>query len=245
VTANTSAEAAVDDASEAKPEISAELTAEQIANYLTTNPNFFDDQDDLLAGIQVNHSDGDTISLVERQVRVLRERNEQLETRLEGFVTAARQNDEVLQRLHRLTLELAGHATLTELLEALRIKLHGDFAIPQLEFILLDGLTQDDPGLAARAFAPDDQALAAFSAIIAGEGAICGRLGKERHHFLFGDRAAAIRSAAVLALRADDETLGLLALGSDDETRFDPTGGVEILNRLGELIGTFIKHRAE
>ena len=51
------------------------LTDEQVVAYLKDNPAFFIDQDDLLAQLRIPHLRGSSISLVERQVAVLRERN--------------------------------------------------------------------------------------------------------------------------------------------------------------------------
>ena len=58
------------------------LTDEQVVAYLKDNPRFFIDQDDLLTQLRSPHLRGSSISLVERQVAVLRERNIDMRNRL-------------------------------------------------------------------------------------------------------------------------------------------------------------------
>ena len=50
-------------------------TEEQVKSYLKTNPNFFRTQEQLLCELDIPHSAGSAVSLVERQVALLRERN--------------------------------------------------------------------------------------------------------------------------------------------------------------------------
>ena len=52
----------------------ATITEEQVVAYLQNNPSFFHNQDELLTQLQIPHSRGTSVSLVERQVALLRER---------------------------------------------------------------------------------------------------------------------------------------------------------------------------
>ena len=51
-----------------------ELSAQDVASYLKTNPEFFIEQEDLLADLSLPHESGKAISLLERQVTILRDR---------------------------------------------------------------------------------------------------------------------------------------------------------------------------
>ena len=51
----------------------------------------------------------------------------------------------------------------------------------------------------------------------------------------FGEDAQHVRSLAIVALRREAETIGMLALGSEDPERFYPDMGTIYLVRIGEL----------
>ena len=73
----------------------AEVDEAAVASYLSATPEFFDRHAQLLAKIRLPDTRGgaSTVSLLERQVEVLRERNRQLERKVKDFVDVAREND--------------------------------------------------------------------------------------------------------------------------------------------------------
>src|ERR1700680_3535932 len=80
------------------------LNAPRVAEYLQTYPDFFERNSPLLIKLRLPHlrDVGATVSLVERQVEVLRERNQSLERKLKELVDVARGNDALAGRIHRL-----------------------------------------------------------------------------------------------------------------------------------------------
>src|SRR5260370_17213158 len=75
-----------------------------VAEYLQTYSDFFERNGPLLTKLRLPHlrDAGATVSLVERQVEVLRERNQSLERKLKELVDVARANDALADRIHRL-----------------------------------------------------------------------------------------------------------------------------------------------
>ena len=71
-----------------------ELTGTLVAEYLSANPDFFSDRDSLLALMTLPHQQGGAVSLVERQVSVLRDRNRSTKNHLDDLLNAARRNNE-------------------------------------------------------------------------------------------------------------------------------------------------------
>ena len=89
---------------EARGVTAAQNEEESVARYLQHNPDFFERHQPLLARLRLPHARGETtISLVERQVEVLRERHAALEQKLAEFVKVARSNDAVVEKIHRFT----------------------------------------------------------------------------------------------------------------------------------------------
>ena len=82
---------------EARGLVAQDSEEESIASYLQRNPEFFERHQALLARLKLPHArGGSTISLVERQIEVLREKQAALEEKLAEFVRVARS-----QRRHR------------------------------------------------------------------------------------------------------------------------------------------------
>src|SRR5580700_11932789 len=100
-----------------------------VANYLSTYPDFFERNAALLAKLRLPHlrDSGATVSLVERQVEVLRERNQSLERKLKELVDVARSNDALAERIHRLTQRLIRARTLLDTIAAVEASLREDF----------------------------------------------------------------------------------------------------------------------
>ena len=72
------------------------FTAQDIAGFLQENPGFFDDHADVFATLQVPHPHGSrAISLGERQILTLRERNRELEWRLNELVRNGTANESI------------------------------------------------------------------------------------------------------------------------------------------------------
>ena len=78
-----------------------------VVAYLKDHPAFFIDQDDLLAQLRIPHLRGSSISLVERQVAVLRERNIDMRNRLTHLMDVARDNDRLFEKTRRLVMKMA------------------------------------------------------------------------------------------------------------------------------------------
>src|SRR3954469_9397706 len=80
---------------------------ERIERYLSLNPDFFERHQALLARMRLPHMrTGSTLSPLERQVEVLREQKTDADRRLAEFVSVARANDQLADRIHRFTRRL-------------------------------------------------------------------------------------------------------------------------------------------
>ena len=79
---------------------------EVVATYLRKNPDFLEEFPDILEVLQLNHNSGVAVSLIERQIEQLREKNQELTRQMNNLVHVASENEQLMTRLHQLTLEL-------------------------------------------------------------------------------------------------------------------------------------------
>src|SRR5580658_8662663 len=105
------------------------LTDNSVADYLLTYPDFFERNSQLLTKLRLPHvrDVAATVSLVERQVEVLRERNQALERKLKELVDVARANDGLADRIHRLSQRLIRSHDLSTTINAVETSLREDF----------------------------------------------------------------------------------------------------------------------
>ncbi|MBU6505700.1 MAG: DUF484 family protein, partial [Betaproteobacteria bacterium] len=119
------------------------LTPESVAQWLKEHPDFFETRSALLADIQLPHPHGThAVSLAERQLLALREKNRALEARLAELIGYAETNDGTSAKVHRLALALIRAGSLSAVLEAVRTLLQEDFTVPGMA-VRLWGLPQD------------------------------------------------------------------------------------------------------
>src|SRR5687768_13233597 len=110
-----------------------QMTADDIARYLRTHPKFFDQHPDLLESIHVPHPyGGRAIPLAERQTVALREKLKNLEGRLAEIIKFAEENDAISEKVHRLSVALAGARDFPALVQSLYFHLREDFAVPHV-----------------------------------------------------------------------------------------------------------------
>jgi len=212
---------------------------EKIERYLTANPDFFERHQPLLARMRLPHMrTGSTVSLVERQVEVLREQKTDADRRLAEFVAVARANDHLAERIHRFTRRLLRAATPAAALTTLEASLREDFDAFHSVLLLSnapESLSKVELEPFLRKMPSEDANMRTFEALLATGKPRCGQVRDTQRDFLFGPEAASIGSVALVPL-GEAGSVGLLALGSAERERFHPGMSTEFLKRMGELI---------
>jgi len=217
----------------------AEVDEAAVASYLAATPEFFDRHAQLLAKIRLPDSRGgaSTVSLLERQVEVLRERNRQLERKVKDFVDVARENDALGTRVLAMARRLIAVRDRAAVIAAIEAALREDFGAGQSVLVLT--AARAPAGIAESRFlriVPAEAAdLRSFETLFSAGKPRCGQLRDSQREFLFGADAAEIGSVALVPL-GPKVSLGLLACGSNDSQRFNPTMSTDFLAHIGELI---------
>jgi uncharacterized protein YigA (DUF484 family) len=120
---------------------------------------------------------------------------------------------------------------------AIETSLREDFDAGQSVLVL----TEENPTEAStemrflRTLRPDAPELRSFETLFSSGKPRCGQLRDSQRDFLFGAGSVAVGSVALVPLGAKGG-LGLLACGSHDSERFNPTMSTDFLARTGELI---------
>jgi len=212
------------------------IDEQAIAQYLQQHPDLFDRHPQLLTRLRLQHPrNGTTISLIERQVDVLRDKHSALEQQLAEFVRVARANDALADKIHRFTRRLLRTTTRAQALTQVEASLREDFDTYHAVLVLTGAASADTPGRFVRNVSGDDAAFKSFASLFDSAKPRCGQVRDSQRDFLFGNEAPGIGSVALIPLSAMTPP-GLLALGSVDRDRFHPGMSTEFLLRMAELI---------
>jgi uncharacterized protein YigA (DUF484 family) len=203
------------------------MKAEDVAQYLQSNPNFFEAYAQMLSEIAIPHPyGGRTISLSERQMLSLRERVKELEKKLHELIEYAKENDGLQNKLHQFTLALFNAHDLQSLQSVTLRNLRDIFSVPHAAIHLWK---EFPPSVELLAFA-DSQT-----------NPVCGHIPVLDTATWFGEMDTHLRSFAYLPLRSGNQTIGMLIIASEDEQRFYPEMGTVILQRIADFVSASLR----
>jgi uncharacterized protein YigA (DUF484 family) len=212
------------------------LAESDVAEWLQANPDFFRRHSDLLTGLRLPHASGAAVSLIERQVEVLREKNHAADARLNELVAIARANETLTAKIHKFARRLMRAPTRRAVLAQIERGFREDFDTAHTVLLLFRPAPDAADLRFVRPVAADDANLTGFENLLASGRPRCGQIRDQQRDFIFGPDGANIGSVALVPL-AGEESLGLLVLGSINRERFHPGMSTDFLALLGELIG--------
>ncbi|MDX1500357.1 MAG: DUF484 family protein [Woeseiaceae bacterium] len=220
-----------------------EPSEEAVRAYLRAHPDFFEQNSTLLGALKVPHGSGEAVSLVERQVSVLRTKELKLERRLKELVAVARANDALAAKIHELALSLIATTNLNETIRTVETALRLGFGADQSVLVLFGEAEQFDDVDAGRFFRVVDRnsdELRPFASFLNGRGPRCGRVRDAQREYLFRGDADEIGSVALVPLGSGAQ-IGFLAIGSADAERFHPGMSIDFLARVGDLVAAALE----
>ncbi|MBT8125372.1 MAG: DUF484 family protein, partial [Gammaproteobacteria bacterium] len=181
---------------------------------------------------------GVAVSLVERQVELLRNKNKELDQKLHQLIKVAKDNEKVSHRLHAITLGLVSIRGFDETLSGIHDLMHADFPGTKVNLRLFDSLpetTVKDCKAMGKSLQKSKLIQDLFSSRRRG----VAFLTKRQIEYVFDNEKEKkpIRSATAVALKKNDQ-LGVLFLGSTDANRFQNGMGTLFLGNLGEILGS-------
>ncbi len=216
------------------------LDIQQVSNFLRQNPEFFNEHPSLLEEIKLEHDSGNAISLVEKQLSVLRERNQDMRHRMDKLLANARVNDQLFEKSKRLVLTLLEAQDVGDMIDAIFFSLKNEFNIPYTALILFGEPRTLSAGAKQVTYEMAEQQ---FKNTLTNNRSFCGNLNQEEAQFLFGDKASKVGSAAIVPLNHGDP-IGLLAIGHKDPKHFRSSMGTLFLSHIGDVLARLLaKHR--
>lgn len=214
------------------PKPTEKVSANQVAAFLRRHPRFLDDYPDLALGLVVPREAGHATSLASYQLDVLRDKNRELNRRLQELFAVAQDNERLTVRTHQLALALMRARTPAETLKTMAATLTEDFQGELVQVLLhapVEGLEDTDW---LQVVARRDKSMQPLKEFFDAGEPLCGRLQSDKLDLLFGAHAQEVQSCALLAL----DHRGVIAIGSRDGNRFYPGMGTLFLRLMADTL---------
>ena len=197
-----------------------QLDESQVVDYLIHHPDFFERYPKLLAKLSVPHSTGG-ISLVERQIKVLREKQRELQSHIVDILQAAQDNEEILNKCINLIVCSLDCASLEELTATARDVLQREFKLDAVSFTLFGHWEKVE---AVRVYSSSEAIKNRLDCRFPDTMPICGRMDSTIKETVFPVQRIRSGSVALLPL-GKQASLGILGLASRDQLHFSPDMG--------------------
>ena len=214
-----------------------DVSVKQVRGYLRDNPSFFDENPDILETMIVPHNTEGAVSLIERQLAVLRSRNSEMKEQLDSLYSAAQENEMMFEKTNHLISGLLEANNLGALIESLYESLGSDYGVEAYSLTLF-GDEVNLPKSMAQISSPD-KAHKVIASIFSSSGAVCGQLEASEMNFLFRDHQNVLGSVATVVL-GQDSKLGVLALGNSDPHFYQNDMGTIFLDYLAEVLSRLL-----
>jgi uncharacterized protein YigA (DUF484 family) len=224
----------------AEQQSGAQTDESRVIEYLQKNPAILMEYPEIFSTLSIPHQTGGAISLVERQLKLLRGENQHLKSKIEELVSIARDNEELNQRFHRLALELMDAEQLHDVLAMVQDQVQTFFYTDFVCFRFLPGISETGNTLDGLYLDADSNIIERINPWIEGRKPICGQHDDNIIRDLFGPDLR-IASSAFIPLY-HTRNLGLLCLGSISAERFSSSMGTIFLQHLGELVSNRLKN---
>jgi uncharacterized protein len=207
------------------------LDSAAIADYLSDNPHFFEEHSELLSKVKLTSPVvGRAVSLQERQMEVLREKNRSLEIRLADLLHIGQDNDTITQKFLLWTRSLLMARNDVDMAHTLVTGLQTIFSLPHAT-LRIWGVAEEFAHTWFAAEVSDDAKIFCNGLTAP----YCGP-NQDFEAASWIEDAESVQSIAMLPLRFEDapEAFGLLVLASSDPQRFTADMATDFLSKIGE-----------
>ncbi len=205
-----------------------QISEKQALDFFKTHPDFFKNHPELLAYLDLNHNIEGTVSLVERQVKALRDQNRKLQGQLIDLLKAAQDNEQLFAHCTELFERWLGDPNPTLIIGSISDDIRELFSVDAVRLVLNSSSSPQQASDICKQLEinfPDNQPL-------------CGPCDLTTSHWLFtpGEN---YKSMALIPIGERAEN-GLLILGSEQADGFKATTGTLFLDQIGKVLSSLL-----
>ena len=196
------------------------LNAKEVELYLLENTDFFISRESLVSELSFKHDAGGATSLLEMQVRKLRDEQSRLMDMLSGFVSTSKENEELFFKSKNLTLSLITSKNFEEVKKTVELFFQQNFAV---DSCILESLSDSEL-----------QELEKVTSLEMNKDSIhMGPLSKEKLDAFFSSES--VKSAVITVMKLKNG-FGLLKMGSNEATKYLGDGDTTFIEYIRDII---------
>ena len=206
----------------------------EIIDFLRANPAFLDKHPELLQELTIPHSSGHAVSLLERQIALVRDENARVKQQINELIKLARENETLNHKIHDLAYTLMNAVGPQAIFSNLERCLADDFAADRVfSFVFADPAFVDS-GEVTEFVGGAATARGAFAGVIEAARTVCGPLSAEQRLVLFDDEDH--RGSAVVMPLNGKGWDGVLVVSSEEVDHYEADMGTEFLTYLSDVV---------
>ena len=196
------------------------LDAKEVELYLLENTNFFLSRESLVSELSFKHDAEGATSLLEMQVRKLRDEQSRLMDMLSGFVSTGKENEELFFKSKNLTLSLIASKDFEEVKKTVESFFEKNFEVDSCFLEALSDLELKE--------------LESKTGLDMRKNAIhMGPLSKEKMDAFFSSESV---KSAVISVMKLKEGFALLKMGSHEQTKYLGDGDTTFIEYIRDII---------
>ena len=213
------------------------LSEGQVLDYLESNPDFFNRNEEALSRVVLQHNSGDAASIIERQIKTLRNRNQKIDTQVSEMISVAKLNEEIFSKIRALCTSMIEIETWQQLNESLATHFLTNF---KADYILCN--IEESSSTQSLDHIKFEEIRIAES-FKTGTEPLCLQLREEEMHDLFGSihkKGQGAESVLIIPFGSRNRK-GFLSVGSKDPLRFNNKMETMFASFISSLLGRVIR----
>ena len=211
------------------------VSNKEIAEYLILNPNFFKENPEVLNSIEIIHESGAAVSLIQKQVELLRSNYNSTTDKLMELLGIAKNNEDIFILTKELILSLIDASSIEEIVALLEKSFVADFGAKNSKVLFF---TESSKNLPKGRVKNPSEARNILGNLLKPGKIFCGEVNKKVAKFIFNQKTG-VKEMALVPLNSSS-LLGLIALGSDQPGKYSDNKDTLFLDFIAEVVSKLI-----
>ena len=211
------------------------VSNKEIAEYLILNPNFFKENPEVLNSIEIIHESGAAVSLIQKQVELLRSNYNSTTDKLMELLGIAKNNEDIFILTKELILSLIDASSIEEIVALIEKSFVADFGAKKSKVLFF---TESSKNLPKGRVKNPAEARNILGNLLKPGKIFCGEVNKKVAKFIFNQKTG-VKEMALVPLNSSS-LLGLIALGSDQPGKYSDNKDTLFLDFIAEVASKLI-----
>tara|TARA_B100000809_G_scaffold72047_1_gene69705 strand:- start:5181 stop:5855 length:675 start_codon:yes stop_codon:yes gene_type:complete len=211
------------------------VSNKEIAEYLILNPNFFKENPEVLNSIEIIHESGAAVSLIQKQVELLRSNYNSTTDKLMELLGIAKNNEDIFILTKELILSLINASSIEEIVALIEKSFVADFGAKKSKVLFF---TESSKNLPKGRVKNPAEARNILGNLLKPGKIFCGEVNKKVAKFIFNQKTG-VKEMALVPLNSSS-LLGLIALGSDQPGKYSDNKDTLFLDFIAEVVSKLI-----